>query len=251
MSIIRAEHVNVGKIEFSDLKKKEDGPKRVYLSYEGRPLTIQVSDATVPFGLSVYNSKDKNDKTPQKVIDINNLDTSIKYSIDLSLENNPQFVEVLGQLDDLIIETVAQNSKQWLGSEIDESVVRAATYNSQLRRGENEDESAPYRFKVKCPFWKGVPGFKVYNKKKEEVVFHHKVDDTVNIDWSWAQRGMVVAAIATCQCLWIINKNVYCTWNLNMVRIDQESNRITDYAFLDGDDQEEDEDDEEDYIEDN
>lgn len=247
MSVIRAENLDVGKIEFSDLKKKDDGPKRVFISYEGKPLTIQLSNVTVPFGLSVYNSKDKNDRSPQTVIDLNNINSNIKYSLDFSLQNNEDFVDVLRDLDDLIIETITKNSKEWIGNTMDEAVVRAATYSSQLRKSESEDESSPYRFKVKCPFWKGVPGFKVFNKNKQEVVFHHKVDpNTINLDWGWAQKGMEVAAIATCQCLWIINKNVYCTWNLNMIRIDRESNRISDYAFLDDNGVEDDEE----YVED-
>ena len=77
-----------------------------------------------PFGLSAFTDESTN-KT--------------SYSLDLSFDNDNEEAQELAtklrELDEIILNTVATNSKEWLGKKYDINVIREALYKPLVRQG--------------------------------------------------------------------------------------------------------------------
>ena len=121
-----SDQFNPSDVTFSQLKKnKNNGGKSVMISHGNkRKLYLQLPFMRSPFGLSAYTDEATN-KT--------------SYSLDLSFDtDNEEAMELsskLKELDEIILKTVASNSKEWLGKEYDLEVIRQALYKPLVREG--------------------------------------------------------------------------------------------------------------------
>lgn len=226
MTIVRMQEIQANKIVHDKLKKRDSGAKSVRILYEGNPLRVQIERARVPFGLSIYpNPKDNpNPSEPRK------------YSLEVSIGGTPvldTFRESLESIDNLNLRYCSENSKAWWGKPMSVEVMKEAeTYKSHLKpdaKGEN-----PPRLKVKLPMYDNRPIFKVFGPDKKEIQLASKSSDgTVEIDWGWARSGMEVRIIAECEGLWVINKNIYCTWKVVQLMVLDKGADIRSFAFID------------------
>ena len=94
---------------FSALKKNKNGGKSVVLTRsDKKKLYLQLPFMRSPFGLSAFTDESTN-KT--------------SYSLDLSFDNDNEEAQELAnklrELDEIILNTVATNSKEWLGKKYD------------------------------------------------------------------------------------------------------------------------------------
>ena len=100
--------------------------ERPYTSNGGdnKKLYIQLPFMRSPYGLSAFTDEGTGRTT---------------YSLDLSFDpDNAEAVELqekLKELDDMIVNTVAENSKEWLGKEFNVAVLREALYKPIVRPG--------------------------------------------------------------------------------------------------------------------
>ena len=226
--LIRTYELDAKNVHHDKLKKRPSGAKIVPISYNGNNMVVQIDRARVPFGLSVYeNDKESN--------------THKKYSFELTIGGDDRlekFRESLENMDDANVKYCSANSKAWWGKAMSASVMKEAeTYKSQLKpdlKGDN-----PPRLKVKLPFYEGKPMFKVYGEDKQEINFYKKNGDEVELDWSWAQSGMEIKILAECEGLWVVNKNIYCTWRAQQIRILSGGNSLNSYAMIDDDEDDE------------
>lgn len=225
-TIIRMQDIKANKISHDKLKKRDSGAKSVKILYDGNPFRIQIDRARVPFGLSIYpNPKDNPNPTEPR-----------KYSLEVSVGGNEKldtFCEVLRDIDDLNLRYCSENSKAWWGKPMSVDVMREAeTYKSHLKpdtKGEN-----PPRLKLKLPLYDNRPTFKVFGPDKKEIQLVSKLPDgTTDIDWSWARSGMELKIIAELEGLWVINKNIYCTWKVVQIMVLDKGADIRNFAFID------------------
>jgi hypothetical protein len=126
--IQRYENFDVPSVVFSKLKKNKNGGKTVYINAQGnKKMYLQLPFLRSPFGLSVFTDEATN-KT--------------SYSLDLSFDKDNEaamdLMKKLGDLDTRIIETVAANSKEWLGKPYNIDVIREALYKPIIRPGKEE-----------------------------------------------------------------------------------------------------------------
>ena len=110
---------------FSALKKNKNGGKSVVLTRgDKKKLYLQLPFMRSPFGLSAFTDESTN-KT--------------SYSLDLSFDNDNEEAQELAtklrELDEIILNTVATNSKEWLGKKYDINVIREALYKPLVRQG--------------------------------------------------------------------------------------------------------------------
>jgi len=213
--------LNVGSIGYDKIKPKGKG-KIVHMNYNGSMIRLQIPNTRVPFGLSTYE---------------NEKDGSKKYSMELTLGGNSKmdsFREKLESLDNRNVDTIVSNGKAWLGEDKTKAVVEGALYGS-LIKPDKKGESPP-RFKIKLPIWEGKPMFTVYDSDHNVVKTYDMVDGEPVLNWDWAQNGMEIRTIAECEGLWVVNKNVYCTWRAVQIHVTKKSNRLTEFAFQDEDD---------------
>ena len=112
-------------VTFSQLKKNKNGGKSVMLTRNNKKkLYLQLPFMRSPFGLSAFTDEATN-KT--------------SYSLDLSFdtdnEDAMQLSSKLTELDEIILKTVTENSKDWLGKSYDINVIREALYKPLVRQG--------------------------------------------------------------------------------------------------------------------
>ena len=79
-----------------------------------------------PFGLSAFTDEDEQDLI------------FTDLSIDPDNEEAMAIAEKLRELDTRIIETVAENAKEWLGKEYNIEVIKEALYKPIVRPGKDE-----------------------------------------------------------------------------------------------------------------
>lgn len=244
--IIRAVDLDVNTIQYGELKKRGSNakaPKGVDMTINNKPIILQIPNAKVPFGLNQYTD----DKTSET-----------KYSLEISLggsDDIEEFKAVLEELNDLNVKTIAENSKEWLGNKMKADTIREAGNYTSLVRPDKADN--PPRFKTKLPVYlnrdkdrklvtdcgNGRGDFVVFNKGSKDPLDIVKRDSNgyYNTDFSWANNGMEVTLIVQCEGLWVINKNVYCTWKVLQIKINKKSSKMITYAFADSDDEDNDE----------
>lgn len=126
--IQRFEQFDPSTVILSKMKKNKNGGKTVYINAQGnKKLYLQLPFMRSPFGLSAFTDEATN-KT--------------SYSLDLSFDKDNeaavQLMEKLKAFDDKIVETVAANSKEWLGKPYNIEVIKEALYKPLIRPGKDE-----------------------------------------------------------------------------------------------------------------
>jgi hypothetical protein len=210
-AIIHHKTLSSSTFNFSDLRKNSKGGKVVYLSGPNKEkLHIQFPKLRAPFGLSEY-------------VDQNSGNSS--YSLDLSLENQPELLEKLKAIDDAVIKRAAANAKEWLGKKHSEAVIRDVLYRPMVRMPSDDKYSPTIKLKIlKDRDGTFVP--ECFNNKRERVGL-----DTL-------EKGQSVTAIAVVPQIWIIDGKFGVTMRLQSAKFSP-SDKLSGYCFLPDDDEEE------------
>jgi hypothetical protein len=205
-------------VQFSKLRKNKNGGKAVYLNAgDNKKLYIQFPFMRSPYGLSAFTDESTG---------------RTSYSLDLSFDpDNEEAMALhnkLKELDDIIVNTVAANSKEWLGKEFNVAVLKEALYKPMVRPGK---EQYPATIKLKIltkPDGSFVP--EAYSMQKQPVSL-----DTI-------EKGQKVCAIIDLNQIWFIDNKFGVTIRLQQTLIEQ-SAKLPSFAFqgLDLPDEEEDE----------
>lgn len=229
LAIQRSSEFSAASVGFSKLRKNKNGGKTVYLNGgDNKKLFIQLPFMRSPFGLSMFTDEGTG---------------RTSYSLDLSFDpDNTEAMEVhdkLKELDEIIVNTVAQNSKEWLGKEFNVAVLREALYKPIVRPGK---EQYPSTLKLKVstkPDGSFVP--EAYSMQREQVPL-----DTI-------EKGQKVMAIVDLSSIWFIDNKFGVTIRLQQTLLEQ-SSKLPSFAFqgvdLPTDEVEVDEDEEDDEVDD-
>ena len=223
LSIQRSSDFSPASVGFSKLRKNKNGGKTVYLNGgDNKKLYLQLPFMRSPYGLSAFTDEGTGRTT---------------YSLDVSFDSdNADAMELhdkLKELDEIIVNTVAENSKEWLGKEFNVAVLREALYKPIVRPNK---EPYPSTLKLKIatkPDGTFVP--EAYNMQKEAVPL-----DSV-------EKGQKAMAIVDVSSIWFIDNKFGVTIRLQQALLEQ-STKLPSFAFqgLDLPDEEEvDEEDEE------
>ena len=206
LSIQQSTEFSASSVQFSKLRKNKNGGKTVYLNAgDNKKLYLQLPFMRSPYGLSAFTDEGTGRTT---------------YSLDLSFDaENTEAMELhdsLKELDELIVNTVAENSKEWLGKEFNVAVLREALYKPIVRPGK---EPYPSTLKLKVatkPDGTFVP--EAYNVRKESVTL-----DTV-------EKGQKVMAIVDVSSIWFIDNKFGVTIRLQQSLLEQ-STKLPSFAF--------------------
>lgn len=205
LSITETKNFHPSSIGFSKLRKNKSGGKAVYTQCDNKKLYLQLPWMRSPYGLSSYT-----DDTTGRT----------SYSLDLSFdpdnEGAQELKEKLLELDALIVDTVAKNSKEWLGKEFAKEVLQQALYKPLVRPGKEE---YPATLKLKI-LTKQDGGFvpEAYNMQQETVPL-----DSI-------EKGHRVMAIIDVNQIWFIDNKFGCTVRLSQVLLDR-SEKLQRFAF--------------------
>ena len=193
-------------VGFSTLRKNKNGGKTVYLNAgDNKKNYIQFPFMRSPFGLSAFTDEGTGRTT---------------YSLDLSFDpDNEDAMLVhskLKELDEIIVNTVAKNSKEWLGKEFNVAVLKEALYKPMVRPGK---EQYPSTMKLKIltkPDGTFVP--EAYNMQREST----PVDSI--------EKGQKVMCIVDLSSIWFIDNKFGVTMRLQQCLLEQ-STKLPSFAF--------------------
>jgi len=209
-----SEQFEPSSVVFTKMKKNKNGGKTVYINAQDgkKKLYLQLPFMRSPFGMSAFTDEATN-KT--------------SYSLDLSFDTDNEDAMALStklkELDEIIIKTVADNSKEWLGKAYDINVIREALYKPLVRQGKDE---YPDTMKLKI-MTKPSGDFlaEAYNSSRELI----SVDQI--------EKGQRCACIVDVNQIWFIDNKFGVSVRLSQV-LCQQSSKLPSFAFqgLDGDD---------------
>lgn len=205
LAITESKDFDVSKISFTKMKKGKMGNKTVYLQCDNKKLYLQLPFLRSPYGLSSYTDEASGKTT-----------WSLDLSFDAENEDAMRLKGQLEQLDDLIVNTVAQNSKEWLGKEFNVEVLKQALFKPIVRPGK-DDYPATMKLKILTKL-DGVFIPEAYNMKRERVAL-----DTI-------EKGQKCCAICDVQSIWFIDNKFGVTIRLSQVLMEQ-SQRLPSFAF--------------------
>ena len=206
LAIQRSSDFSPASVGFSKLRKNKNGGKTVYLNGgDNKKLYLQLPFMRSPYGLSAFTDEGTGRTT---------------YSLDLSFDtDNAEAMELhdkLKELDEMIVNAVAENSKEWLGKEFNVAVLREALYKPMVRPSK---EPYPSTLKLKIatkPDGTFVP--EAYNMKREAVPL-----DSV-------EKGQKVMAIVDISSIWFIDNKFGVTVRLQQTLV-QQSTKLPSFAF--------------------
>ena len=206
LTIQRSSDFSAKSVQFSKLRKNKNGGKAVYLNAgDNKKIYIQFPFMRSPYGLSAFTDEGTG---------------RTSYSLDLSFDpDNTEAMELhdkLKELDDIIVNTVAENSKEWLGKEFNVAVLKEALYKPMIRPGK---EQYPATIKLKIltkPDGTFVP--EAYSMQKQTVTL-----DTI-------EKGQKCMAIVDLNQIWFIDNKFGVTIRLQQTLIEH-SAKLPSFAF--------------------
>lgn len=206
LAIQKFSEFNASNVSFSKLRKNKNGGKAVYLnSSDNKKVFVQLPFMRSPYGLSAYT-----DEATGRT----------SYSLDISFDadnaESAQFLESMTALDDIVVNMVADNSKEWLGKKFNVAVLKEALYKPIVRPGK---EQYPATMKLKI-LTKSDGSFvpEAYNMQRESVSL-----DTI-------EKGQKVLAIIDLNQIWFIDNKFGVTIRLQQVLLEQ-SEKLPSFAF--------------------
>ena len=208
-------------VNFSKLRKNKNGGKAVYLSSGNTQLLLQLPYMRAPFGLSSFT-----DEQSKKT----------SYSLDLSFDpNDPEisiFEEKLKELDERIVNTVAENAQEWLGKKFNVAVLKEALYKPLVRPNKG-DYPSTLKIKILTDMKTGDFIPEAYNSRRASVPL-----DSI-------EKGQKVMTIVDFNQIWFIDNKFGVTARLKQVLLEP-SKKLPAFAFQGVSDVVEDEEEEED-----
>ena len=206
LTIQRSSDFSAKSVQFSKLRKNKNGGKAVYLNAgDNKKIYVQFPFMRSPYGLSAFTDEGTG---------------RTSYSLDLSFDpDNTEAMELhdkLKELDDIIVNTVAANSKEWLGKEFNVAVLKEALYKPMIRPGK---EQYPSTIKLKVltkPDGTFVP--EAYSMQKQPVTL-----DTI-------EKGQKCMAIIDLNQIWFIDNKFGVTIRLQQTLLEQ-SVKLPSLAF--------------------
>ena len=206
LTIQRSTEFSSASVQFSKFRKNKNGGKAVYLnSGDNKKIYVQFPFMRSPYGLSAFTDEGTG--------------RTSWWGIRHVYPDNTEAMELhdkLKELDDIIVDTVAKNSKEWLGKEFNVAVLKEALYKPMIRPGK---EQYPATIKLKIltkPDGTFVP--EAYSMQKQSV----SVDSI--------EKGQKCMAIVDLNQIWFIDNKFGVTIRLQQALVEQ-SAKLPSFAF--------------------
>ena len=195
----------------------DSGAKQAYLNYDGRPLMMQVSSLSVPYGMSVFDEAGP-----------------IKYSVDLSLKGYDsdnvkvqQIYNAFNTLDEYMIDMGVKFSKQWFKSELSRDIIKAFYTPSVRFSKDAEGNVKPYppTLKIQLKQREGRFETAVYDEKKRPMTDIPLEDILV--------KGATISSLIQCTGVWFAGSKFGLSWKAIQIKADHLPESIRGFAFRD------------------
>jgi hypothetical protein len=206
-------------VTISPIKVMDSGAKQAYLNYDGRPLMVQVSALSVPYGMSVFDKAGP-----------------VKYSVDLSLKGYDgdnvkvqQIYNAFSTLDEYMIDMGVKFSKQWFKSDLSRDIIKAFYTPSVRFSKDAEGNVKPYppTLKIQLKQREGKFETAVYDEKKRPMTDIPLEDILV--------KGATISSLIQCTGVWFAGSKFGLSWKAIQIKADHLPESIRGFAFRDED----------------
>lgn len=214
-SVVYPSSFNSKNISISAPKNLPSGAKQAYLNYGGERLIMQTAvSMSVPFGLNVADKYGP-----------------AEYSVEVSFRGHEQrpeikeFMEVISQIDDVLINEGVKNSKTWFKGDLGRDVVKAF-YTPSLKYSKDKEGnvlSYPPNLKLKLRKINNDFETKFYDLNGNPYKGIPVEDLLV--------KGVQVTAIIECAGVWFAGSKFGLTWRAKQIAIHKLPEKISDFAF--------------------
>jgi hypothetical protein len=184
---------------------------------------IKTPVGVAPFGISV--GKEKDGEPPSKYK---------KYTIDINLQKDSVVYNKFREIDNKIIDSLHEKSELWWGKKVSRETISEAIYNPLIKPSSN---NYPDKYRVKCPFYKGRPQFKLFDNFNKPIQWVKETGDDRDpeLDWTIAGNPGEAECIYELESLMDVNKKIYSSQKAMQIRLHPPAS-LPDCAFDDDDD---------------
>lgn len=206
-SIQKASDFQLSTVTFSKRRANKHGGGTVYINSNSEKIYLQFPYMRAPFGLSAFTDDRGN----------------TSHSLDLSFDNNdPVCIEIqqkIESLDNLVLQTVVDNSQEWLGKQYKVETIRDADlYRSIIRKPKNPEYPSTMKLKImKDSKGEFIP--EIYNHKKEIVQM-----DVI-------EKKQYIMTIVELGSIWFVGNKFGVTLKLSQALL-KPSTKLPSFAFV-------------------
>lgn len=211
---------NASSVSFGEIRSLQSGAKSVNVTYDGRPLVMQVNNLDLPYGL---NADDKYGP--------------VKYSVNMSLsgyDSNPKTKAVFEALEALDNKVTAECiEKNWLRKPgmTQQILKQMKLYKPTVKFSEDENGNRkPYPPTVKIALRKKNDKFETvfYDTDKQEIK-DVAIEDLI-------VKRMTVSALVECTGVWISSVGCGLSWKAKQIKVVSRPDGVgRGYGFVDED----------------
>jgi hypothetical protein len=223
--IVKHSNFSASNITFRPPKLLNNNGKMVQVSYDGGILNLQTPNMVLPYGISEFRDPNTGIK---------------KFHIDLSFrgeEENEQlsnFHQALAELDEFMIDAAVKNSVAWFKGKKSRAILEEF-YTPVLKKSKDKETGEPNgkypdTFKVKLRFdnESGEFNCRLYDSVSKQPV---NVPPDVHLT-----KGTKMTCIIRCNGVWFAGGRFGLSFRLEQGKVQQAPGRITEYAFIDDED---------------
>ena len=226
---MKPSELDASKIEFTQLKKLDNGANVMYLNYNGGPIYFKTPELEVPFDCQYWPDQG---------------DNSGKWAIKVNLKGKEAepMTDAVKSMDEAIKAEALKNCTAWfkkrnMSAETIESLYTPMVKESlDAETGEPNGKYPPsFAFKivkrdgnVTCKvFGEGRSAYNVVDSGADN---HATIEDLV-------KKGSKVKLLVRCNGIWIANGKFGCTWRAEQMKVTRAAS-FDDCVFDDSDDEE-------------
>lgn len=219
MPILKTSTFDQNNLRYSQVMKNRQGSNQVHINYleDGemmKKIILQSPKLSTPFGISEYPTENG----PKYSLDCSFIDISEDTKVN-------QFYSMLKSIDDNMIKTAVENSKDWFGKKMSEEIVKEF-YRPLIKEGKqkpNSEECYPDTVKFKIRTIGDKKNVEAYDTDRKKI----DIDDL--------KTGSKVRSIVEVSPIWFVNKNFGLTLNMVQVEISK-PDKISGFSFEDDSD---------------
>jgi hypothetical protein len=224
-SITLPADINVSTVTYGTPKNLDNGGKIIPVYHNSKPFIIQIPNLSAPYGLKKWD----NEKGGFKV----HLDVSFGNYKEEGI--NKLFFDKISELDDKFISDALDNSMTWLKKKYNTKDVLQALYTPMVKFSKDSEtgdinDKYPPTMKLQVPFRDNKYSCEVYDKKCQLI----KLEEVET-------KGAQVSAIIQCSGVWVAGGKFGVKWRVVQMKVSPRNSRITGYAFIEEDSDNEDE----------
>tara|TARA_B100001093_G_C26812951_1_gene1008337 strand:+ start:942 stop:1766 length:825 start_codon:yes stop_codon:yes gene_type:complete len=221
--------LDASKIEFTQLKKLDNGANVMYLNYNSGPIYFKTPDLEVPFDCQYW--PDSGDNSGKWAIKVN-----------LKGDSTDSMVKALKSMDEVIKAEALKNCTAWfkkrnMSAETVETLYTPMVKESLDAETGEPNGKYPPSFAFKIVKRDGNVNCKVFGEDRKVFNVANQSDEDYTSIEDLVKKGSKVKLLIRCNGLWIANGKFGCTWRAEQMKVTRAAS-FDDCVFGDSDDEE-------------